>query len=203
MYINKDLNIEWWLPPRTASRMTRIIIIRVGFELADAHHWLGDGKSEKKIIINVRNPYSIMVSRYKQFYKKNVDIPNNHDWESFSQFIKTFKDWPVAIQSLKFYSYPKILKSSNIEPYFKVRYENYFNDLMSLDFIRNNQHLFPNEVDRLNKGKDSWIENSLFDSSIPYHKHYDQETADIVWEMFEDVFIYDGYDRDSWKTITI
>ena len=92
MYVNKDLNIEWWLPPRTASRMTRIIIIRVGFELADAYHWLGDGKSEKKIIIDVRNPYSIMVSRYKQFYKKNVDIPNNHDWESFSQFIKTFKD---------------------------------------------------------------------------------------------------------------
>ena len=144
-----------------------------------------------------------MVSRYKQFYKKSVVIPNNIDWESFNHFVKAFKDLPVTIQTLKFYSYPKILKSSNVEPFFKVRYENYFNDLMSLDFIRNNQHLFPNEVDRLHKGKDGWVENSLFDSSIPYHKYYDQETADIVWEMFEDVFIYDGYDRESWKTITI
>jgi len=203
MFVNNELGIEWWLPPRTASRMTRLIITKVGFELVDGHHILGDGKSGRKIILNVRNPYSIVVSRYRQFYKKNISINYTYDWETFKDFVRMFKSWVTDTGSFQFYTYPEILSSANTEPYFRVRYENYFNDLMSFDFIRDNQHLFPDELERLHKGKDGWVENSLFDTSIPYHEHYDQETADIVWEMYNNIFLYDGYDRESWKTITI
>lgn len=197
MYVSKELDIEWWLPPRTASRMTKIIIEKLGFECVENHHYFNSNISGRKIILNTRNPYSIVVSRYKQFHKKIY----NYNWENFNHFVKTFVIWVQEDRNNQFYTYPEIFNSTNTKPFFKVRYEQYVDDLMSLDFIRNNQHLLSMELEKLYQGK--WTEGIEVDTSLPYHAFYDQETADIVWEMYNNIFIYDGYDRESWKTITI
>jgi hypothetical protein len=201
MYVNKELDIEWWLPPRTASRMTKIIIQKLGFECFEHHHYFDDNISGRKIIINVRNPYSIVVSRYKQFYKKNITGSYTYEWENFNDFVKTFISWVRDGRSYQFYTYPEIFNSTNASPFFKVRYESYIDDLMSLDFIRNNQHLITDELNQLHQGK--WSENSLLDTTIPYNAYYDQESADMVYDLYNNIFIYDEYDRESWKTITI
>lgn len=201
MYINYDLGLEWWLPPRTASRMTKEIITPLGFELIEHHHFFSDASSQRKIILNVRNPYSIIVSRYKQFYKRNIGTDYGYDWESFKSFVITYEQWINDAKAYKFYTYPQLLESQNRKPDFVIRYENFKNDLMSLSFIRNNTHLIQSQLDKLDEGK--WVENSSFDTTIPYHTHYDQETADIVYKIYEHVFIFDGYERDSWKYITI
>jgi hypothetical protein len=41
------------------------------------------------------------------------------------------------------------------------------------------------------------------DTSLPYNQYYTQESADLVYENYKNLFIFDGYEKDSWKTITI
>jgi hypothetical protein len=202
MYYNKELDIEWWLPPRTGSRMTAQIIRKLGFEVVGHHHLFNSiNSAECKIILNVRNPYSIIVSRYKQFFKKNISTRYTYDLDSFYDFVKTYISWENSSPTP--YNYPKIFNTSPVKPYFKVRYENFINDLMSIDVINQNQDLIQPELEKLKVGKLAWRENSSMDTSIPYNQHYSQESADLVYEHYKNLFIFDGYERDSWKTITI
>lgn len=197
MYVNKDLNIEWWLPPRTASRMTRMIIEKLGFEQVGYHHSFNSINENRKIYINVRNPYSIIVSRYKQFNNRHI----SYTWTNFNEFVKTFATWVETGHIKIFKDYPETFESTNTKPFFKVRYENYLQDLMSIDFIKDNQHIIQPELDTVNQGK--WNDNVFVDTTKPYYEFYDQETADIVYKLYENNFVYDGYDKESWKTITI
>jgi hypothetical protein len=204
MYYNKELGIEWWLPPRTGSRMTAEIIRKLGFEVVGHHHlFVHTPNYENKIILNIRNPYSIMVSRYKQFYEKDITVNYTYNWDNFTDFVKTFIEWTKVGRNYSFYSYPEILDKTNRQPHFKVRYENFINDLMSIDVINQNQHLIESELEKLNVGKSARSENSMLDTTIPYHQHYTQEAADLVYEHYKYLFIFDEYERDSWKTITV
>ena len=204
MYISDEFKVQWWLPPRTASRMTAEILRKLNFEVYGNHHLFNENPSvDSKIILNVRNPYSIIVSRYKQFYKKNISTSYTYEWGNFNDFIKTFIRWFNEHRNYGFYNYPEIFNKSNTKPYFRVRYEHFIDDLLSVDVINNNKHLIQDELEKLNLGKLTWSENSLLDTSIPYHQHYNQESADLVYDLFENIFIFDGYERDSWKTITI
>jgi hypothetical protein len=202
MYINKKLDIEWWLPPRTASRMTAKIIKKIGFELVNHHHSYNLIDQKKtNIILNVRNPYSIIVSRYKQFYLKNKLIPQKYRWSSFVEFVKFYINMENSRPNA--YEYPDLFNTANVKPYYRVRYEKFVNDLMSLDFICNNQYLDTDDLFDLKKGKTMWSENSTLDTSVPYNQYYTEESANMVYNHYEKLFVFDEYEKDSWKTITI
>lgn len=204
MYVNKELNVEWWLPPRTASRMTAEIIRLLGFEVDGHHHLIYDEVSNRKIILNVRNPYSIMVSRYRQFYNEHNLKREDFKLDTFFGFINSFIHWVNNSSSTyRFYRHPEILTKANRKPDIVIRYETFVDDILSIDFIKDNVEKIPHQIEKLHNGKSHWPDNSDLKITGPYYEFYDQECADLVYNHYEHLFIFDGYEKDSWKTITI
>ena len=86
-------------------------------------------------------------------------------------------------------------------PKYVVRFENMYNDLMSIPFIEENF----NELSKIlyeiklnpNRYKIQYVESI----EKPYSSFYTQELADIVWEHKKFEFEFWGYSRDSWKTL--
>jgi hypothetical protein len=194
MLYHKDFKINYWLPPRTASRMTKEMLVVVGFEgFTPNYHDLVLYDSSWDLIVNVRNPYSAYVSAFlmgskakTQTFKEFLDLGDqDHLQEKFRDH------WDVG----------SALKRYNLVPTKLVRYENLQEDILSLDFIKCNPLNLESLIVKLKQGKEPWREHYSEIGDQPYHTFYNQELADIVWERKKYSFELLGYDRDSWKTI--
>jgi hypothetical protein len=194
MLYHKDFKINYWLPPRTASRMTKEMLMVVGFEgFTPNYHDLVIYDNSWDLIVNVRNPYSAYVSAYHtvthsktQTFKEYLDLGNQDHMQG-----KFMDHWDVG----------SALKRYNLIPNKIVRYENLQEDILSLDFIKCNLLNLESLIDKLKEGKKPWREHYSEIANQPYHTFYNQELADIVWERKKYSFELLGYDRDSWKTI--
>ena len=54
MYISDKYQIQWWVPPRTASRMTRKFLEKLNFTGQWGHHTVY-GDSRYDVYLNIRN----------------------------------------------------------------------------------------------------------------------------------------------------
>lgn len=193
MYVSDKYQIQWWLPPRTGSRMTSEILLKLGFHSEWGHHTMF-GESKHNVILNLRNPYSMVVSHYlgsMMFRKK-----------SFGDFLKD-KEWNFLIHNNKhLWDYIEALRERQLNLTKIIRYENFMNDLLSVDFIESNQDLLSNEIDKLKQGNTPWRSDYNTDLIKPYSEYYNEELADMVYQSKQKFFDFGGYSKDSWKTLS-
>jgi hypothetical protein len=94
------------------------------------------------------------------------------------------------------------LKSNNMQAKYVVRYEHLIDDLMKLDFIKDNFEILKNNLYDLKYTTRNSYRNRYSDiTKNPICSFYTQELADIVWQEKQYEFEEWGYERDSWKTL--
>ena len=193
MLYHKDYKINYWLPPRCGTHTTLDFLLKLGFERSDNYHDLILFDDSWDLVLNTRNPYSMYVSHFFHTYQENNSsfelFLKNKFPESYHRRIETI--WDVGIT----------LKKLDIKPKKIIRLENFIDDLLSLDFIKDNLDYLGDPIEFLRLGKTPHQTNYPDICKNPYSSFYNQELADIVWERKKYSFELLGYDRDSWKTI--
>ena len=128
---------------------------------------------------------------------------NNDTFISFEDYVIRNQGWfgnPENDYTMDFVD-AIIKQNSSVKKL--IRYENYRDDILSIDFIQENIHLLQEEMKDMNLGNQLWRQQThLWHKRIHYNQLYTQETADIVYELKKKFFEFGGYEKDSWKTLT-
>jgi len=192
MYVSDKYQIQWWLPPRTASRMTASFLRKLGFHQEWGHHTVF-GESRNDVYLNIRNPYSLSISYY--FLSHNL---HNLNFDKFIQECKGNYGW---MKNLHLMDYLEAFRDRKLTPKKVIRYENLEQDLLSLEIIQENIGLFENEIEKLKQGVSPWRTTYQPELLKPYCEYFNEELADIVYENQKKFFDFGSYEKDSWKTL--
>jgi hypothetical protein len=203
MNYNDDLKVVWITPMRTGTRSSGAIMSKLNFKSENNNipqketvHGIGipEGKEDYNLIVNIRNPYSRMVSLYYLYLYNSNQFNQSFDrWVksnlSFSDYNKNF----FILESLK--KLPKL-------PDLYVRMENFKNDINSLWFVKEN-------FDFLEQTLKHNIENNLYDSDEFHSKgfkkkeswkeYYNEEISEFVYKKMKNEFDFFNYNKNSWK----
>ena len=198
MYYSEKYKSQWWLPPRTASRMVKKILERLEFIDHDGHHTLTIKDPNWDLNILIRNPYSRSVSYWLLNNEKNY---NTNKFVEFSDSIYKLHDYLADITNKDFKNPSRVLHSQNITNYNLVRYESLFDDLMKISYIKENQMELREELSIFDLGNAPWRKDRPKELVKPYYQFYTQELADIVYIQKQSEFDLGNYHRDSWKTL--
>ena len=171
--------MSWYAPERTGTRgiseiLTHYKFIREGKpiffngEYNYSHRKPLDNRYENyKTICSARNPYSRIVSIYKNYVSIKL---------SFKDFI--FNE--IYNDNYNIIFNPKIEKQFD----YVIKIENPYNDLIKLPFI--DDKLSRKQLEFMcqhGKKMDEW------------ESYYDLETKEFVYELLKDQFIYWGYEK--------
>lgn len=198
MYYSEKYKSQWWLPPRTASRMVKKILLSLEFIEQDGHHTFSIKDPNWDLNILIRNPYSRSVSYWLLNNEKNY---NTNKFVEFSDSIYKLHDYLADITNKDFKNPSRVLHSQNITNYNLVRYESLFDDLMKISYIKENQMELREELSIFDLGNAPWRKDRPKELIKPYYEFYTQELADIVYTQKQSEFDLGGYHRDSWKTL--
>ena len=198
MYYSEKYKSQWWLPPRTASRMVKKILERLEFIDHDGHHTLTIKDPNWDLNILIRNPYSRSVSYWLLNNEKNY---NTNKFVEFSDSIYKLHDYLAAITNKDFKNPSRVLHSQNITNYNLVRYESLLEDLLKISYIKENQMELREELSIFDLGNAPWRKDRPKELIKPYYEFYSQELADIVYTQKQSEFDLGNYHRDSWKTL--
>lgn len=198
MYYSEKYKSQWWLPPRTASRMVKKILDRLEFIQQDGHHTFSLKNKNWDLNVLIRNPYSRAVS----YWLLNNEIEyNTNQFTTFSYSVYNSYDYLRDLHVGQFKNPSTSLISNKITNYNLVRYEHLFDDLIKIPYIKENQFELQDELSILSLGNLPWRKNRPNELMKPYHEFYTQELADIVYNQKQSEFELGGYHRDSWKTL--
>ena len=193
MWVSDEYKIQWWLPPRTASRMTVKFLQKLKFRQEFGHHTVF-GNSRYDVYLNIRNPYSIVVSYFFLTHQQ-------FGYKDFSEFVKKTKGEYYYMGTPYLLDYIEAFRDRKLEPAKIIRYENFFEDLTSIEIIKSNEKLLELEMKILELETLPWRKNYKEEFLKPYSEFYTKELADIIYENRQKYFEFGGYDRDSWKTL--
>jgi hypothetical protein len=197
MYYSPKYEVQWSTPPRTASRMTKEILQKLGFNELYGHHTIVNIRNEWELIVNVRNPYAVAVSMWILTYM--AAIRGKRPIPTFLEHTLSL-DRPTSSYHME-WGPSHFLQIFNRNPDRVIRYENFAEDIMNVPFIKDNSKLLQNEIDKLHQGDVPWIDNYPEEVKRPYHEFYDQELANIVYRQRKLEFDNFGYDPNSWRTL--
>ncbi len=198
MWVSNKYQMQWWLPPRTASRMTSNLLKRLGFRQEWGHHTVF-GESRHDVYLNIRNPYATAISWYIFNYQQH-GLP-------FEKYIRVSKgEYSTASSSDGLFphliDYVEALRERNLTLKKVIRYENLVEDLLSVPIIGENQFFLQEELEELYQGTSLWRKDYHKDLyGKPYSEYYTQELSDIVYENRKKYFDFGNYDKDSWKNL--
>lgn len=198
MYYSEKYKSQWWLPPRTASRMVRKILLSLEFIEQDGHHTFSVKNKDWNLNVLIRNPYSRAVSYW---LLNNERSYNTSQFITFSDSIYKLNDYLRDLHVGQFKNPSTSLISNNIQNYNLIRYESLFDDLMKIPYIKDNEFELQDELSILSLGNTPWRKDRPKELIKPYHEFYTQELADVVYTQKESEFELGGYHRDSWKTL--
>lgn len=186
MNISEKYKTIWIAPERTGSRKVAEILAFYEFKndgkrvfdhvnkYAHSHtSYVDEHYNEYSLIVNLRNPYSRVVSIFKNFYDagkiKTPDVFKKYLREDLSKG-----------NTLQVVLNPTLRK----KPDFIIRLEHMEEDILKIPFIcdvLSAKQL--NLMTQHGKGIDEW------------ESFYDQESKDIVYSYCRDQFIYGGYSK--------
>jgi len=194
MSYSDKFKVIWLNPMRTATRSCGIIQRRLGFEESATHNFLiPEDKIDYHYILNIRNPYSRIVSLYKL---DRIQRESTLD-------INLFKSWAEHVLSDKLINHnistvylDQIIQMLPKFPETFIRTESLVSDIKNLWFVKENFDLiekdFKEQIQRNNYINEYKI-------TIPWQKFYTQELADFVYSKTENQFKLFNYEKDSWK----
>ena len=182
--ISERYKFQWVAPERTGSRKLAEIFGFYGFKYKGvnvfnngnyhySHYTDLTQYQDYKIICSTRNPYSRVLSLFKNYYEQYPEKSK----ENFKKYIT--EDLPKGMM-LKMIENPIL----NQQPDYVIRLEHMADDLLKLPFIF--EVLTEKQVRLLSEhGKpiDEW------------ESYYDQECKDIVYESIPHYFEYFGYQK--------
>lgn len=208
MNVNFDLKLVWWAPPRCATRALHGVFKNLNFfnlesgvpfslkEVRYSHLCeIPSGSEDYDLILQVRNPYSRILSSWHLEYVEKTDGKNYNINKSFHEFV-TSKYSMFCTNFEK-----KITKS----PKYIIRYENLVDDVRKLPFLDFSNPAIKRSFEYYildNKYKKGNLELKR-DKSDPnysdWRTYYNEDLAYKVYCKFEKQFELFNYDRDSWK----
>ena len=192
----------WWQPPRIASRALSSIPNTLNFDDKKNGHTLTVVNKEWDVFHPTRNPYSRTVSWWNLRYNEIIKDGPKITYLNFEQFVKMDNNEYFRIKSGHTWDVVSTLKRNNMQAKYVVRYENLIDDLMKLDFIKDNFEILKNNLYDLKYTTRNSYRNRYSDiTKNPICSFYTQELADIVWQEKQYEFEEWGYERDSWKTL--
>lgn len=183
--VSEKYRSVWFAPERTGSRKVAEILFFYDFKCQDklvsqfgeyyfSHNKPEDNKFDDYIhICSLRNPYSRVLSLFKNFYSKE----SNKNKDTFKKYLK--EDLPHGAM-LKTVLNPILSRV----PDHIIRLEHMSEDLMKLPFI----------YDVLNE-KQIGLFTQHGKEIEEWESFYDQESKDIVYEYCKDHFIFGGYSK--------
>jgi hypothetical protein len=151
MWVSDKYQIQWWLPPRTASRMTASFLKKLEFHQEWGHHTVF-GESRYDVYLNIRNPYSKLISYYFLGQEQNYN-------KTFEEFIKESKGDYFQMKNSHLLDYLEAFRDRKLEPKKIIRYETLIEDLLSVKIIKDNLELFEDEIKKLKQGVSPWRSN--------------------------------------------
>jgi hypothetical protein len=190
-----------WSPPRTASNTAYHILEKLNFKtyLSDGkllihqsdkpkHNHLTNiffGHEDFNLITTVRNPYSLMISKFVNF-----ENPRNINSDSFLNFLES---WYYGIghelKSFNYYNY------SERSPDNLIRVESMFDDYLKIPFIKESDYYKSGEL--LNDCNMKYNQTERLKTD--WKSLYTKNSADIVYYNFAHIFELGQYDKNSWK----
>jgi hypothetical protein len=202
MFFSEEYKIMWWQPPRIASRALSCIPKTLNFDDQKNGHTLTVVNKEWDVFHPTRNPYSRTVSWWNLRYNEIIKDGPKITYLNFEQFVKMDNNEYFRIESGHTWDVVSTLKNNNMQAKYVVRYEHLIDDLMKLDFIKDNFEILKNNLYDLKYTTRNSYRNRYSDiTKNPICSFYTQELADIVWQEKQYEFEEWGYERDSWKTL--
>lgn len=213
--IRQDGKFILYTPPHTASRRVTSIFENLDFSTFRLHndslvlhlnsvthtHSLKKIPNYKdyKTIMTVRNPYMIILARYKFSLMEKKKILSTFN---IKNSFKTYLDFNPRLYGNTF----RDLAGEKMD--FKIRQENILDDILKLPFVMG---LSDQEKIKIEKASNEKIGESksrlnynlispLFNGIVS--SLYDQEYADLVYDNNKIVFEIMGYERDSWMDLS-
>jgi hypothetical protein len=199
---NTDERFFVWMPPKTASVTASLILPKLGFKcyrnngkhlepvfMESIHNHSTNffyGHEDYSFITTLRNPYSLLSSKYIFFGDRKELI--SHD--DFIQYLENyFYGREDELKYLQCYNHSERI------PDYVIRVENMFEDYLKIPFVVESKLNHSGELSEL-----CGIKNNSTHSKITNWKlSYNQTSADIVYYNFAHIFELGGYDRNSWK----
>jgi hypothetical protein len=143
------------------------------------------------LILNIRNPYSRLVSLYHLYLHNNPKL--NPVFDKWVEVI-TRGDGTIILEYNVFLD--KIVENFTKIPDYYVRTEFLESDLKQIPFIKDNlnvlSNMFENHVIR------NEFDNE-FEPKKKWNEYYTQELADLVYSRTEKQFKLFNYNKDYWK----
>ena len=210
MNVSHKHRVVWWAPPRTASRALSEVLCHYDFfnatigehanlrEYPHSHDCvMPAGLEDYDLLLQVRNPYSRMVSCW------HIDCftsPDNEQLVITKDFEKFVLDGVTGFAT----NYEETLKK---EPKYIVRYEQLAEDVKKLPFVNVNDiwtgfercilnNAYTNEGPHNQTG--NLPRNTLNKNYADWQSFYNEKLAEIVYKRFYNQFIKFNYSKDSW-----
>jgi hypothetical protein len=207
MNYSDKFKIQWFLPQRNGTRTILEILKKFDFEIRHHSCTTSDERIGYYTILNVRNPYSRVVSLYYLycFNNQNFNIP-------FQQFVEIVKISPRdkfiyskdGVQLKKNHDLYNIHYDFFLEnligrnPEKIVRIENLEEDIVTIPFLKNKKDIYIELI----KNNPYSNEFSKMVEKKPWKTFYNEENSLIIYEKLRNQFLYYGYDKNSWKDVT-
>lgn len=194
MAYSDTLKVFWFNPMRTASRSTKEIQIHLGFKDPGAHYPPTEKYKEYYIVSGFRNPYSRFVSIFHFIFDRETRTTD--EFKAFAKK-KIWEEKNLINRPNYQLNLSDIFEYQKFKPQYLVRVENLYEDIMNLWFVKEKKD------DKLLEIMDSYVNTNNFHHEQgprpSWQEHYDEETANLVYDFFIKDFELGGYDKNSWK----
>jgi len=205
MNYNDELKVVWITPTRTGTRSSGVIMSKLNFkndidkvQYGGVVHGIGipDGKDKYELIVNIRNPYSRMVSLYYLYLNNSKEFN-----QSFYRWVKSNLSFPDYNEN--FFISDSLKKLSKV-PDLYVRMENFENDINSIWFVKENfnflEQILKNSIEKNDFDLDEFqINVHGFIKKESWKEYYNDEISEFVYEKMRREFDFFSYDKNSWK----
>lgn len=213
MNVSHKLKLIWWAPARNATRALSEILCHYEFfnyevsvhaDLRTIFHShtckIPLGLEDYDILLQVRNPYSRIVSSW------HLDCYTTENGEDL-HITKPFEEYVENIYKITNLHYEECLKIK--VPKYIIRYESIEKDMLTLPFIDLSNTNVKVSWDRfiVNNGymgegvsnDTGFLKRSKNTNYADWQSYYTQHTADLVYKNYTNQFEAFNYNKDSWK----